>query len=106
MVPLGRLSGCTSWIIWLRKPRLYKALASVAVLTPFSLSRVSAFKVTAPLLLSVSRFLSSFYRGRLGPRLCDFAPRERIGAPEPHESDGKCGFNQFAAFDQDPKDNK
>ncbi len=35
-------SGCTSWIIWMRKPRLNSAVATVAVETVFSLLRVAS----------------------------------------------------------------
>src|SRR3954471_2577066 len=34
--------GCTSWIIWMRRPRLNKAVATVAVETDLSLVRVAS----------------------------------------------------------------
>ncbi|MNO10148.1 hypothetical protein D3C81_2338170 [compost metagenome] len=41
----GRLafSGRTSWMNWLRRPRLKSAVHRVAVLTPANLARVSGF---------------------------------------------------------------
>jgi hypothetical protein len=36
-------SGRTPWIAWTRKPRLNSAVATVGVLTVFSLLRVSGF---------------------------------------------------------------
>src|SRR5436309_3291515 len=43
---LGRLalSGCTSWMNWLRSPRLNRAVHSVAALTPMSMDLVSGFR--------------------------------------------------------------
>ena len=48
-------SGRTSWIIWLRSPRLKSAVAKVAVLTVFSFSRVSTFRFV---IIQVPDFLS------------------------------------------------
>ena len=42
--PFG-LTGRTSWIVWLRNPRLYSAEHSVATETPISFSRVAGFIV-------------------------------------------------------------
>src|SRR6185295_6470621 len=42
MVGWSGPSGCTSWIIWMRKPRLNSAVATVAVETVLSLLRVAS----------------------------------------------------------------
>ena len=46
--PLGALSGTTSWIICLNSPRLNRALARVAVLTPRSFSIVLISRSPVP----------------------------------------------------------
>src|SRR3954468_24084399 len=42
MLGWSALSGCTSWIIWMRRPRLNNAVATVAVETDLSLLRVAS----------------------------------------------------------------
>src|SRR6478735_5759413 len=42
MVGWSALSGCTSWIIWIRRPRLNNAVATVAVETDLSLLRAAS----------------------------------------------------------------
>jgi hypothetical protein len=51
---------------WLRKPRLNKAVHRVAVLTVFSLSRVSglSFVMSFPLILEGERRVADDYRER------------------------------------------
>src|SRR6195952_2987010 len=67
MLVVGLRSGCTFWIIWLRRPRLYSAEASVAVLTVLNLSRVSGCSVM-DLLRSVDH--------RFGDRRAEFGAQE------------------------------
>src|SRR5690242_10074001 len=45
MVPAFGFSGCTSWMNWLRRPRLNRAVHKVGVLTVFRRSRVSGFSI-------------------------------------------------------------
>src|SRR4051812_44614327 len=45
MVGWSALSGCTSWIIWMRRPRLNNAVATVAVETDLSLLRVASLSL-------------------------------------------------------------
>src|SRR5581483_11435115 len=42
MVGLSGPTGCTSWIIWMRRPRLNSAVATVAVETDLSFVRVAS----------------------------------------------------------------
>src|SRR3954449_11756763 len=42
MVGCSAPKGCTSWIIWMRRPRLNSAVATVAVETDLSLLRVAS----------------------------------------------------------------
>src|ERR1700742_1302628 len=44
MLSVNGRSGLTSWMNCVRKPRLYSAVASVAVVMRFSLSRVSGLR--------------------------------------------------------------
>src|SRR5689334_21594525 len=44
MLSVGLCSGSAPWIIWPRRPRLYSAMASVAVLSRFSVSRCSLLR--------------------------------------------------------------
>src|SRR3954467_3592774 len=53
MIGWSALSGCTSWIIWMRKPRLNSAVATVAVETVLSFARVASLSFDIwPILLS------------------------------------------------------
>src|SRR3954471_15232935 len=65
MVGWSALSGCTSWIIWMRRPRLNNAVATVAVESDLSLVRVASLSFVMSCFLVNRRFADRRAKVRL-----------------------------------------